>query len=823
MRSSLTVRVILAVALAAIVGVPGIAALDPNPAEASRSAQGITGGEVWTGVLSNQTDDKKHGDDGSSEPSAPLIVRFRPRLSRPMQVNAHQIAGARSADAMALADTVRVRVPASQRDQALAAYNARSDVLYAEPDYLVRALYTPNDPQFPNQWGLQTVGAQSAWDATRGSASIKVAVVDCGVFSSATGRNHGDGAAGHPDLRGRVTANQDFTGSSTGFDDYCDHGTHVAGIVAATGNNGIGISGLAPEVSIVNVKVLDDSGSGYTSTIANGVVWAAQNGAKVINLSLGRDGACSQTEHNAMSFAWSQGAVVVAAAGNSNFGSSGAPANCDNVISVASTTSSDARSWFSNYGPGTDVAAPGSSILSTVRSGGYASYNGTSMASPHVAALAGLLWSRNPSATNQAIVDRIRTTSTQIAGTGSAWAWGRIDASAALNDWGSGPTTGTPTPTSTPPATHTPTPIPPPPAVSCPSPRPPIQVSTAAASGRTLDVSLQAGAGVIRQIEFRELRNASVTIADRRDVTSSFVYRPSTFASQSAFTVAQQNDSQAAMVSLVVTDDCGPWTTFVGGGANSFNRGAIGGIVRNAASGQPISGATVTVRGTQRSATTSSNGTYSLADLTVGNAMLDVSAPGFVTQAVPASVQSNQTTTVNVDLESVIATQEIQVALTWGADPGDLDLHISGPTTSGERFHAYWNNPNAVPHVVVGSDDRNGGGPETIAIRRHATTGSWVPGEYRLWSHNYSGTPGYGSASARITVTRGGQQLATLDASHASGNAGLTIWHAVNLTVDASGNVALVPVQTFTSGGSSTVLRFQDGSRVVEWPAGGKR
>ena len=227
--------------------------------------------------------------------------------------------------ALALPDTVRVEVKPGLRDQALAAYNARPDVLYAEPDYEVKAHFTPNDPGYPNQWALPTIGAPIAWDVTRGSSSVRVAVVDCGVFSQATGRAAPDGQAGHPDLRGRVTVNQDFTGSTTGFDDVCNHGTHVAGIVGAAGNNGIGVSGLAPLVTVMNAKVLADNGNGLTSNILNGVIWAVQNGAKVVNLSLGRDGLCSQSEQDTMNWAWSQGAVIVASSGNSGLPASGAP------------------------------------------------------------------------------------------------------------------------------------------------------------------------------------------------------------------------------------------------------------------------------------------------------------------------------------------------------------------------------------------------------------------------------------------------------------------------------------------------------------------
>src|SRR4051812_30009700 len=313
MRSSLIFRVILIIGLAAIIGVPGLQQFDPTPVEAQTSVYGMPASDVWTGVMAAPGEAESVGDN-SGGPSESLIVRFRPNSSRSVQVSAHQQAGAKQAAPMALPYAVRVDVPAGTSGSALAAYNARADVLYAEPDYVVHALSIPNDPQFPSQWALQKVGAPAAWNIARGSPTVKVAVVDCGIFDEDTGRLAPDGQAGHPDLRGRVVANQDFTSSSTGFDDYCNHGTHVAGIIAANANNGIGVSGLAPEVALLNAKVLSDSGSGATSNILNGVAWAIQSGAKVINLSLGRDGACSQAERDSYNYAFSQGVVVVAAA-----------------------------------------------------------------------------------------------------------------------------------------------------------------------------------------------------------------------------------------------------------------------------------------------------------------------------------------------------------------------------------------------------------------------------------------------------------------------------------------------------------------------------
>lgn len=762
---------------------------------------------------------------GTATATEALIVRFKPGAARNRQVDAHVAAGALRARAAALTDTVVVDVPTGRGNSALAAYQARPDVLYAEPDYEVRAYFTPNDPQYGSQYALPKLGAPAAWDITRGNAAVRVAIVDCGVFSQQTGRAHSDGQAGHPDLRGRVILNQDFTNSATGFDDYCDHGTHVAGIVGAAGNNGVGVSGIAPEVSLMNAKVLSDSGSGSTSNILAGVQWATQNGAHVVNMSLGRDGACSQSEADMMNYAWSQGVVVVAAAGNSSLGSSGSPANCPNVISVASTTSSDVLSSFSNYGTNVDVAAPGSSILSTVRSGGYSSFNGTSMASPYVAGLAGLVFSVNPDRTPQSVVDAIRTTAVGIGGTGSQFAWGRINAAGAVGSGGGGPApTATGTQTATPTRTPTPTltPVPVPTSMACPSPRPPVSVTTSPAGAGTFDASMQAGVGVIRRVDFSQFRNASVTIGGYTNVSQPFTYIPNAYISQIGFRVTQLSGGQAATITMTITDDCGPWTTLVGAGVGGFQRGAVSGAIRNAANNQPIEGANVVVRGTSRADQTDSSGAFAISDVPTGQRTLDVSAAGFASQAVQVTVQANQTAAINASLTETGSQQNVVVSLTWGASPGDLDIHLSGPTVSGNRFHLYWNNPSAVTHALLSEDQHDGFGPESVTIRRSSQTGNWVPGEYRIWAHNYSGSPGYANSSARVTVSRGGSELDSYDASGASGTSTQLLWRSVNLTIDASGNVSLSPVQQFATGSSGTVLRFLDGSEQLEWPTTGK-
>jgi len=299
------------------------------------------------------------------------------------------------------------------------------NVEYVEVDKLNKAYLTPNDTRYSEQWGYSgTYGikANQAWDVTNGAGSV-VAVLDTGITSHSdlsanvlpgydfiidtTVSNDGNGRDSDASDPGDwVSANQ--CGGTHAAQSSSWHGTHVAGTIAAVTNNAKGVAGVAYGAKIVPVRVLGTCG-GYDSDIADAIIWASggtvsgvpanANPAEVINLSLGGSGACGTTTQTAINGAVSRGTTLVIAAGNDNTNVSNAsPANCNNVIAVASITSTGARSSFSNYGALIDIAAPGSNILSTLNSGSttpgaetYASYNGTSMATPHVAGVVALL------------------------------------------------------------------------------------------------------------------------------------------------------------------------------------------------------------------------------------------------------------------------------------------------------------------------------------------------------------------------------------------------------------------------------------------------
>lgn len=287
----------------------------------------------------------------------------------------------------------------------------REDIEYIEPDAKAQAF--TNDPLYQNQWALPKISwnlldaSSSAYNIASPSAII--AVVDTGVDYT------------HPDLAGKVDTGNDYDFVSSDNDAIDDnlHGTHVAGIAAASTGNTAGVAGVSiNSVNILSVKVLDQNGSGYHSWVASGIIYAADHGAKVINLSLGGN-VKSQTLENAVNYAWNKGSVIVAAAGNSNNTSKTYPGAYTNSMAVWASDQNDNKASFSSYGSWVDIGAPGVNILSTVpvaldpdgNGDGYYYANGTSMATPHTAGLAGLLFSQHPSWTNQQVRSKIESSS----------------------------------------------------------------------------------------------------------------------------------------------------------------------------------------------------------------------------------------------------------------------------------------------------------------------------------------------------------------------------------------------------------------------------
>ncbi len=245
-------------------------------------------------------------------------------------------------------------------------------------DGALSAQLIPNDPYLDSQWALSQLQIAELWPTAGGGSAVVVAVLDTGIDQD------------HEDLDGKVIIEINLTDSSTSGDVY-GHGTHVAGIIAAYTNNGLGIAGLAPESLLMNVKVAGDSGGCQASTLAEGIIWAADNGASVINVSIEFRGPSAELEE-AINYAWSQGAVIIAAAGNDGSQLPVYPAYYENCIAVAATTPDGTLAPLSNYGDWVDVAAPGFNIYSTLPDSSYGYKSGTSFASAYVSGLAALLF-----------------------------------------------------------------------------------------------------------------------------------------------------------------------------------------------------------------------------------------------------------------------------------------------------------------------------------------------------------------------------------------------------------------------------------------------
>ncbi|MBD2844433.1 peptidase S8 [Paenibacillus sp. IB182496] len=284
------------------------------------------------------------------------------------------------------------------------------------------ASVVPNDTLYSDyQWNLPKIETEQGWAVGKGSDDVVVAVLDTGVQID------------HPDLQDRLVAGINIVDKSAPPDDDVGHGTHVTGIIAATVNNHEGVAGLSWYNRVMPVKVLDGSGAGTTYSVAEGIIWATDHGAKIINMSLGNY-ASAQFLHDAIRYAYDHDVVLIAASGNDNTERPGYPAAYPEVFAVAATDPHDNRASFSNYGDYIDVAAPGLSIASTYPGDQYAALSGTSMASPHVAALAALIRSHNPELDNEAVMELMRASAIDLGAPGrdSYFGFGQIDVAGAL-------------------------------------------------------------------------------------------------------------------------------------------------------------------------------------------------------------------------------------------------------------------------------------------------------------------------------------------------------------------------------------------------------
>ena len=393
-----------------------------------------------------------------------LLVKFAPETTEFEQIATLAICSGTLGEKIEGINIWRAGVPFGQVDWAVMCMTTNPNVVYAEPDYVCEGGYLSNDTAIIEGWQYapSLISADDAWDVTTGSSAVEVAVLDSGVDVL------------HPDLSGKLIAGSDIVNSDSAPSDDHGHGTHIAGVIAAIPNNGLGAVGIGHDTKVRAIKVLDNTNTGSWGDVAQGIVEATDAGAKIINLSLGGYTG-SQTLLDAVEYAWSNGVLLVAAVGNGAQTNPYYPAAYDHVMGVAATNSSDGRWSLSNYGSFVDISAPGDMIYSTHWTDGgpapafsgdatdstltstYTYLSGTSQAAPHVSGVAALLLAQDPTRTNQQLWDILTSTSDDlgVAGWDQLYGHGRLNALQAVSGDSSTPEpTLVPTATSAPSSMH---------------------------------------------------------------------------------------------------------------------------------------------------------------------------------------------------------------------------------------------------------------------------------------------------------------------------------------------------------------------------------
>ncbi len=353
--------------------------------------------------------------------SGELLVGFRAGVGAPGRYALYQKHGAQFLqDIGQRTRIVRLRVPAGMEDAILRQLARMPEVKFVEKNIEFAAALVPNDPEYLGQWHLPQIQAEQAWDLGQGSAGAVIAILDSGIDAS------------QPDFAGKLLLGYNTFSNNSDTSDAFGHGTEVAGVAGALTNNAVGVAGVAGNAPIMPVRVTDANGAANAASIANGIIWATDHGARVINLSF--DGIVGNaTITAAAEYALNHGTLVVAAAGNC--GCVDAQVETPFILSVSATDQNDALAYFSSTGPFVDLAAPGTDILTTAKYGLYLPDSGTSLASPVVAGVAGLMFGANPALTPTAATELLEGTALDLgnAGYDPNFGYGRVNALAAVS------------------------------------------------------------------------------------------------------------------------------------------------------------------------------------------------------------------------------------------------------------------------------------------------------------------------------------------------------------------------------------------------------
>lgn len=348
-----------------------------------------------------------------------LLVRPKPGMHETQLHELFSRAGAAQADHIPQIDVRILQVPAAHADTVLTALKHNPNLEFAEADAVVQPDVLPDDPYYSLQWHLPKIGAPAAWDKTLGAADVIVAILDTGVDPA------------HPDLAPLLVPGWNFYDNTEDTSDVYGHGTAVAGSAVAMGNNALGIASVSWNCRIMPIRVSSVTGGGSLSAMAKGLTFAADNGARVANISYNAAGT-SSTVTAAAQYFQSHGGVVTVSAGNDALFVD--VANNPYVLTVSATTSTDALASFSNTGPHIDLASPGSAIYTTANGGGYRSASGTSFSAPIVAGAAALVLSANPNLSGVQVQTILKETADDLgpAGSDTAFGAGRVNANNAV-------------------------------------------------------------------------------------------------------------------------------------------------------------------------------------------------------------------------------------------------------------------------------------------------------------------------------------------------------------------------------------------------------
>jgi subtilisin family serine protease len=316
-----------------------------------------------------------------------------------------------------------VRVPEHVVERVREALSRSGHFIFVEPEGVGQGTQIPNDASFAAQWHLNRIDAPNAWLSTTGAAQSPIAIIDSGVDAT------------HPDLSSKVIPGWSFLSNNSDTRDVLGHGTKTAGVAAAAANNSIGVAGVSWLNPIMPLVVLDSSNYATYFNIGKAITWAADHGARVLSISISGT-TSSSTLQSAVDYAWNKGAIVIAAAGNSGTTAMMYPAACNRAIAVGATDSNDALASFSNRGAWVDLVAPGVSIMTTTRGGGYGAASGTSFSTPMTAGVAALILAMRPSLSVSALETQIKQSVDDlgVAGFDTLYGAGRLNAFKAVSN-----------------------------------------------------------------------------------------------------------------------------------------------------------------------------------------------------------------------------------------------------------------------------------------------------------------------------------------------------------------------------------------------------